>query len=400
MIAKEININKYDYGLPDERIAKFPLEQRDNSKLLYYQQGEIKDLGFKDLPDVLPKGSLLVFNNTKVIPARLFFQKKSGALIQIFLLNPLSHNGIITSVMEESKSCTWECMIGNKKKWKGEILESKVVIGDLAVKINAELKIQGENQIVFSWDKGVSFAGLVKAFGEIPLPPYLNRNTEESDKETYQTVYSKIDGAVAAPTAGLHFTDSILSDLEQKGFKKSFLTLHVGAGTFQPVKVENAMEHHMHSEQIVVDRNFIAEIIQHEEKIIPVGTTSMRSLESLYWYGVMLSMNPFAVFQVEKLFPYEYTGPEISRKVAFQNILNYLETKESETLVGSTEIFIFPGYKMRVCNGIVTNFHQPKSTLLLLISALIGEEWRDVYHHAMKNGYRFLSYGDSSLLLN
>lgn len=399
MILKEININDYDYGLPDEKIAKFPLAQRDSSKLLLYQKGEIKDLGFKDLPDVLPEGSLLVFNNTKVIPARLFFKRASGALIQVFLLNPISHKGIISSVMEEHQTCQWECMIGNKKKWKGETLHSELKINGETISLQAELKNVASNEVTFSWDHGVSFAELVKAFGEIPLPPYLNRNTEESDKETYQTVYSKNDGAVAAPTAGLHFTDSVLADLARKGFKQSFLTLHVGAGTFQPVKVENAMEHHMHSEQIVVSKSVLKEIIAHNEKIIPVGTTSMRSLESLYWYGVMLSEKQEAPFQIEKLFPFKYKGPNISRKEAFENILNYLNTKDSETLTGSTEIFIFPGYKMRVCDGIVTNFHQPKSTLLLLISALIGENWRKIYAHAIATDYRFLSYGDSSLLL-
>lgn len=399
MKTQAIAISDYDYHLPEERIAKFPLEKRDDSKLLVLKGNEITDRSFNEISDILPAKSLLVFNNTKVIPARLFFRRASGALIQVFLLNPTSHDGIITKVMEEESSCKWECMIGNKKKWKGEELLASINIENKDITLRARLVNASTNEVNFSWDGAVSFAELVKAFGEIPLPPYLNRNTEENDKETYQTVYSKNDGAVAAPTAGLHFTDAVLEGLNQKDFKQSFLTLHVGAGTFQPVKVENAMEHHMHSEQIVVSKSFIIDIISHEDKIIPVGTTSMRSLESLYWYGVMLSLDHNAVFKVEKLFPYNYTGPDISRKAAFENILRSLEKEEKETLIGSTEIFIFPGYKMRVCDGIITNFHQPKSTLLLLISALVGEKWREVYAHAMSNNYRFLSYGDSSLLL-
>jgi S-adenosylmethionine:tRNA ribosyltransferase-isomerase len=396
--TQAIAIEDYNYDLPDERIAKFPLDKRDESKLLVFDGKEIKDRRFKEIGEILPPESLLVFNNTKVIPARLFFKRATGALIQAFLLHPTSHNGIITQVMEEDNTCQWECMIGNKKKWKGEKLTAMIHLNGKDITLLAEVINSEKNEVRFYWDQKVSFAELVKAFGEIPLPPYLNRNTEEKDKETYQTVYSKSDGAVAAPTAGLHFTDVVLEDLKQKGFKQSFLTLHVGAGTFQPVKVENAMEHHMHSEQIVVSKSFIKDIILHDLKIIPVGTTSMRSLESLYWFGVMLSIKPNSQFKVEKLFPYEYDGREITRKEAFQNILTYLNEKDIETLIGSTEIFIFPGYKMRVCDGIITNFHQPKSTLLLLISALIGEKWRDVYHHAMKNDYRFLSYGDSSFL--
>lgn len=396
---KAVSISDFNYDLPDELIAKYPLEQRDASKLLVHKGGEIEDHTFTDLPNVLPKGARLVFNNTKVIPARLFFQKETGALIQVFLLSPQSHNGIITSVMETNGSCAWECMIGNKKKWKNTDLFAEVNVEGILVRLQAQLTNVEKNVVTFTWDEEVSFAAIVKAYGEIPLPPYLNRDTEEIDKETYQTVYSENDGAVAAPTAGLHFTDKVLDDLQAQGFKKSFLTLHVGAGTFQPVKVENVMEHHMHSEQVVVEKSFIQSIAESEETIIPVGTTSMRSLESLYWYGVMLSENPDAVFQVPQMYPYEYVGEQLSRKTAFKNILAYLKNQDKQTLVGSTEIFILPGYKMRVCDGIVTNFHQPKSTLLLLISGLIGDNWTKVYDHALAQDYRFLSYGDSSLLL-
>lgn len=398
---KEIPIETYDYTLPDERIAKYPLVPRDASKLLLYKKGDVSEHSFWQLPDFLPPETFLVFNNTKVIPARLFFQKKTGAVIEIFILNPVAPTPIIAQVMETTETSTWACMIGNKKKWKGEILQKMLPNG---YEIIAELVDSEQNLVKFSWksdneNSKPSFAEIVKLYGEIPLPPYLNRKAESQDASTYQTVYSKHDGAVAAPTAGLHFTENVFSALENKGIKHDFLTLHVGAGTFQPVKVSNAIEHTMHNEQLVFSRNFIENLQKNTAFVIPVGTTSMRSLESLYWFGVKL-LNGNTKFLIEKLFPYQHENqvlPTLEESLAA--ILSFMEAKNIEILLGETEIFIFPSYQFKVCKGIITNFHQPKSTLLLLISALIGENWKEVYSFAMDNNFRFLSYGDSSLLL-
>lgn len=398
---KEILIKEYDYDLPDERIAKYPLEQRDSSKLLHYKGGDISVHSFGDVVSLLPNDTFLVFNNTKVIPARLFFQKETGAVIEVFILHPVAPTTVIAQVMELTESCTWACMIGNKKKWKGEILRKQLPNG---YEITAELVGTEQNQVKFSWKAAdehthVSFAEIVKLYGQIPLPPYLNRETEAVDSETYQTVYSTHDGAVAAPTAGLHFTENVFERLAAKGIQHDFLTLHVGAGTFQPVKVENAIEHTMHNEQLVFSRIFIENLRRNSGVVIPVGTTSMRSLESLYWFGVKL-LGGNTTFFIEKLFPYQFENEQLpSLDAALDTILRYMKQNGVETLIGETEIFIFPSYKFRVCRGIITNFHQPKSTLLLLISALIGDNWKQVYNFALENNFRFLSYGDSSLLL-
>jgi S-adenosylmethionine:tRNA ribosyltransferase-isomerase len=399
----EIKIQDYNYDLRDPRIAKYPVRPRDSSKLLIYKQGEITDSSFASLAQHLPKNAHLVFNNTKVIPARLFFRKQTGALIEIFLLDPVAPSNIVSQVMESSLESTWKCMIGNKKKWKGEILELNLS-GENNLKINVKacLEDKDKNLVHFRWTGGVSFAELVKTFGQIPLPPYLNRETEEQDLDTYQTVYSVFDGAVAAPTAGLHFTDDTFISLKNAGIGHSFITLHVGAGTFQPVKTENALEHHMHSEQIVFSKSFIKNLSISTGPIIPVGTTSMRSLESLYWFGQKLlkSATKDLVFKIEKLDPYQDQSQDLpSKKIALEAILTYMTIKQIEELIGDTEIYIFPSYTFKICNGIITNFHQPKSTLLLLISALIGDKWKEVYDFALQNNYRFLSYGDSSLLL-
>lgn len=398
---KEILIKEYDYDLPNERIAKYPLEQRDSSKLLHYNGGEISVHTFGDVANLLPENTFLVFNNTKVIPARLFFQRETGAIIEVFILHPVAPTTVIAQIMELTEPCTWACMIGNKKKWKGEILRKTLPNG---YDILAELIDSEQNLVRFSWksankNETVSFAEIVKLYGQIPLPPYLNREAEEVDTETYQTVYSKHDGAVAAPTAGLHFTENVFNNLNVRGVKHDFLTLHVGAGTFQPVKVENAIEHTMHNEQLVFSRAFIENLIKNSAFIIPVGTTSMRSLESLYWFGVKLSEGN-STFFIEKLFPYQFENKQLpSLEAALDTILNYMEKEQIKTLIGETEIFIFPSYQFRICRGIITNFHQPKSTLLLLISALIGDNWKRVYNFALENDFRFLSYGDSSLLL-
>lgn len=409
-----IDLQKYTYELPDERIARFPVEPRDSSKLLLYKDGEISESRFYNLAQHLPKNSFLVFNNTKVIPARLFFQKSTGAIIEIFLLNPVEPTTVISQVMETTDTCTWACMIGNKKKWKGEVLSSMFEVQGSILNLNAELVDSEKNYVKFSWKSNNqeisdnpknqgTFAEIVRHYGQIPLPPYLNRETEEKDYETYQTVYSKHDGAVAAPTAGLHFTENVFADMANAGLKHDFITLHVGAGTFQPIKVTNVIEHNMHSEQIVFSKSFIQNLLQNHQFVIPVGTTSMRSLESLYWFGVKLinssDIQRDEIFFIEKLYAYENESKAVTIAEAAQAILDYMESQNLETLVGETEIFIFPGYKFRICRGIITNFHQPDSTLILLVAALVGDNWQKIYDFALQNDFRFLSYGDSSLLI-
>ncbi|WP_026994270.1 S-adenosylmethionine:tRNA ribosyltransferase-isomerase [Flectobacillus major] len=404
----QIKLADFTYDLPDERIAKFPLSQRDQSKLQVYQKGKITHTQFYHIADFLPENSFLVFNNTKVIPARIHFQKATGATIQIFLLHPVAPTPVINLAMEVSTQCVWECMIGNRKRWKkGDILTQTIQVNQQAVAVSASLvDNEHENHVQLSWqaintNDEIRFVDLIQALGEIPLPPYLNRDTQASDYETYQTIYSQKKGAVAAPTAGLHFTESVLATLAAKGIQQEFLTLHVGAGTFQPIKVENIVEHRMHNEQIVFSRKNIENLLQNIGHVIPVGTTSMRALESLYWYGVKLIQAKEDIpFFIEKLFPYQHDSMELpTLEASLLSILDNMNQKNLEEITGETEIFIFPSYQLRVCKGIITNYHQPESTLILLIAALIGEDWRKVYQEAMNNDYRFLSYGDSSLLL-
>ena len=297
-------------------------------------------------------------------------------------------------------SCVWECMIGNKKRWKqNDTLTTVLEINDQQVILKVDYADYEKNHIRLSWDKDLVFLEIVQALGEIPLPPYLNRDTEEADKQTYQTVYANHNGAVAAPTAGLHFTERIFQQLEAKGIQKSFLTLHVGAGTFQPIKVNSVTEHRMHSEQIVFTRKVIDELLENVKMIVPVGTTSMRSLESLYWFGVKLFRSETSEFHIEKLYPYPFGEQELPSAIeSLQTIADYMDSSKLDFLVGETEIFIFPGYRFRLCKGLITNYHQPGSTLILLVAALVGERWKHIYSEAMDNGYRFLSYGDSSLL--
>lgn len=395
-----INLSDYVYDLPEERIAKYPLEKRDLSKLLFYKQGAIHHQGFKDIVDLIPKGSTLAFNNTRVIPARMIFYKDTGAQIEIFLLKPVAPSNILSLVMEERAIVQWECMIGNFKKWKhGQVLRRVLEDGEKKVEVSVEVTDEDTKTVQFSWqDPDYSFAEIVELAGKVPLPPYLNREPEADDKPRYQTVYSEKEGAVAAPTAGLHFTPEILEQLKQHEVKETFFTLHVSAGTFQPIKTDNVIEHPMHSEQLVVPIESIQDIITSENKVIAVGTTSMRTLESLYWFGNRL-LNGNENFAIDKLEPYEQTGQLPDRKTAFQAIVDWMRNHNLRQIVGSTEIFIFPGYTFRVCDGLVTNFHQPGSTLMLLVGALIGEDWKKVYQSALDNKYRFLSYGDSSLLL-
>lgn len=400
---KNISMESYDYPLPDERIAKFPLPQRDTSKLLLYKGGVISEDKFNTLPTHLPQNSLLVFNNTRVIQARLHFQKESGASIEIFCLEPSDPVDYALS-FQSTESCVWDCLVGNSKKWKEGKLTREVHVDGAIVKFSAERITTGSpQQIRFSWDNtSVTFARLLDAVGELPIPPYLNREAEESDKTTYQTVYSKIEGSVAAPTAGLHFTPQVFASLAESGIETAEVTLHVGAGTFRPVKSETIGGHDMHTELISVPLEIIEKIANTTRTIIAVGTTSVRTLESLYHIGVALGRNPEnpQSLKVSQWQPYDYPS-EISRQEAFRNIADYLKHNNLTHLVTSTQIIIVPGYQFKVVDGIITNFHQPKSTLLLLVSAYIGggEKWREIYDYALANNFRFLSYGDSSLLL-
>lgn len=400
----EIDLEKYNYQLPDDRIARFPVEPRHSSKLLIYKESNISEDVFFTIKKHLPDNSFLVFNNTKVIPARLFFQKKNGVLIEVFLLNPVEPNNVVSQAMETTETCTWACMIGNKKRFKEKIVGTyNIEVGAYGIRpenveLTAELVDSEKNYVKFSWNNSdLTFAEIVKFFGQIPLPPYLKRETEQKDYETYQTVYSKNDGAVAAPTAGLHFTEQVFDELAQKGIKHDFVTLHVGAGTFQPIKVQNVVEHKMHCEQIVFDKSFIVNLLQNIEFVIPVGTTSMRSLESLYWFGVKL-LSGKQDFFIEKLLPYNQTE-SFTVEQSLQAILDFMSENNLSQLIGETEIFIFPSYEFKICKGIITNFHQPDSTLILLVAALVGENWQKIYDYALQNNFRFLSYGDSSLLI-
>lgn len=402
MQLSKIDLKTFEYTLPEEKIAKFPLENRADSQLLHWKKGEIQHLHFYDLPDLLPADSLLIYNDTKVIPARLIFQRKSGSKIEIFLLQPIYPTLVISEIMLAKHPVVWETLIGNEKKWKDkETLNGKVVVNGKEIILTAILKNKDKKQVEFSWnDPEIAFVDVVEASGEVPLPPYLNRKPVDSDKNRYQTIYSKQEGAVAAPTAGLHFTEEIFKKLEEKGVQKTEVTLHVSAGTFQPIKVDEVTAHPMHSEQIVISRAAVEKILRHKGKKIAVGTTSIRTLESLYWFGVKLIENGSCDCKIEKLFAYEQRENEITFTEAFEAILKQMNFKKIETLVGNTEIFIFPGYRYRVVEALITNFHQPGSTLVLLIATILGDDWRMVYEEALKMDYRFLSYGDSSLLWN
>lgn len=398
---RNISIADYDYPLPDERIAKFPLAERDQSKLLVYRGGEIAESQFFHLPELLPEGAMLLFNNTKVIHARLFFRKPTGSLIEIFCLEPWQQP--VATAFEQRTSCTWLCYIGNNKKWKEGPLEREFKIQNSEFKITASRRnAVGEAWLVdFQWTGNISFAELIDNVGVIPLPPYLHREAEESDNTRYQTVYAHYEGSVAAPTAGLHFTDRLLDELRAKGFKTEYITLHVGAGTFKPVSADTIGEHTMHVEQVQIHRSNLEHIIAHlGHPIIPVGTTTVRTLESVYWFGVQLENNPdLQSMHVLQWDPYKLESLGISTLQAYHNVLQWMQRHDTDTLFGDTQLLIAPGYKYHVVCGLITNFHQPRSTLLLLVSALIGDDWRRCYRYALDHGFRFLSYGDSCLLL-
>lgn len=421
---QHIRIEDYDYPLPDERIAKFPLAERDSSKLLVCLDGKVSEDRFTSLPHYLPKGALMVFNNTRVIQARLHFRKETGALIEVFCLEPLAPREYV-SMFAQTDSCVWLCMVGNLKKWKGGALTRTIEVNGQLVELSVE-RMDEEKGLVrgttycttsspefpvrFSWqsqdEKPITFAEVLQACGELPIPPYLNRETQESDLRTYQTVYSKIDGSVAAPTAGLHFTESVLKALDDCGIERDEVTLHVGAGTFKPVKSEFIGDHAMHSEYIVVRRATIEKLIAHGGEAIAVGTTSVRTLESLYYIGLILLRHPDASeeeLHVPQWMPYE-SEDDIPTLEALGAILRWMETGRYDCLHTTTQIIIVPGYKFHIVRRMVTNFHQPKSTLLLLVSAFVGNHadgtpvWRDIYDFALAHDFRFLSYGDSSIL--
>ena len=406
---KHIHISDYQYPLPDERIAKFPIAQRDHSKLLVYRHGEVGEDVFYHLPNYLPKGSLMVFNNTKVIQARMHFRKSTGALIEVFLLEPAEPSDY-ELMFQTSGHCAWYCLVGNLKKWKEGTLTRECIINNAQCTISATRgEIHGtSHRIDFEWTGGVSFAEVIDAMGELPIPPYLNRETQESDKTTYQTVYSKIKGSVAAPTAGLHFTDQILQAIDDAGIDREELTLHVGAGTFKPVKSEEIEGHEMHTEFISVRRSTIQKLINHNASAIAVGTTSVRTLESLYYMGLKVMQNPDLSedqLHVSQWEPYESEKGRVNSEKyatavqALQALFSWMETHDLQVLHSSTQIIIAPGYDYKIVKMLVTNFHQPQSTLLLLVSAFVKGDWRKIYDYALAHDFRFLSYGDSSLLI-
>lgn len=420
MNTKNIHISDYNYDLPDSRIAKFPLKERDHSKLLVYRHGAVSDDVFYNLPKYLPEGALMVFNNTRVIQARIHFRKATGALIEVFLMEPAAPTDY-ELMFQTTGHCSWLCMVGNLKKWKEGSLERDFEINGHKLTLKATMDRSktaetagGTNYWVdFDWDNAnVSFAEILDAVGELPIPPYLNRKTEESDKVTYQTVYSKIKGSVAAPTAGLHFTDKVLKAIDASGIQRDELTLHVGAGTFKPVKSEEISGHSMHTEYVVVHRHTFERLLSHDCKAIAVGTTSVRTLESLYYMGVKLAANPEASeedLHVTQWEPYDLphndeglvlvNGNAVTVEQSIRNILDYLDRDGLEALHSSTQIIIAPGYKYKIVKMLVTNFHQPQSTLLLLVSAFVNGDWHTIYDYALSHDFRFLSYGDSSLLI-
>lgn len=391
-----LNINDFKYTLPQERIALYPLPNRDEAKLLIYQQGQIIHRHFNAIAEFLPHNTFLFFNNTKVIPARLLFQKETGAEIEIFLLSPWEPSPILAETMLATEHCIWKCTIGNLKRWPEGKGLFKVIKNET---LQAYLINRDEGMVQFKWTGKESFAEMLNLSGETPLPPYLKRKPEKEDRERYQTIYSSHNGAVAAPTAGLHFTKNVFESLAKKNISCDFLTLHVSAGTFQPVKTENADDHTMHSEQIVISKKNLENLLLGERVTIPVGTTSMRTLESLYWFGVKLLDDKNHEFKIDQNDPYLPYEKLPSSEEALKKVRDYMAANEIDPLIGETAIFIKPGYTFRICKGLITNFHQPASTLILLIAAFIGEDWRRIYTEAMDNNYRFLSYGDSSLLL-
>ncbi|MCJ8165305.1 S-adenosylmethionine:tRNA ribosyltransferase-isomerase [Pontibacter sp. E15-1] len=398
---KKLAIKDFVYPLPDERIARFPLPERDHSKLLQYKGGHISDHTFTDLPGLLPPQTLLVFNDTKVVQARLQFQKETGGTVEIFCLEPVAPYREVQLAMQQTGNCVWKCLVGNNKRWKSGPVQLRFDGGMLQA--TREAQQEGHFLIRFTWEPAeLPFAEVLERCGKLPLPPYLNRDLTPDDHIRYQTIYANQQGAVAAPTAGLHFTERVMASLQEQHITSAYLTLHVGAGTFKPVKAEVMEAHEMHAEQLYITRPLLQRLARQLGKpVIPVGTTSMRSLESLYWLGAKAIQTPdmlLSELHVSQWQAYEATALPTATE-AVEALLQYMDRHKTSFLHASTQIIIAPGYTFRICNGLITNFHQPESTLLLLVSALIGEDWRKVYAHALQHDYRFLSYGDSSLLL-
>ena len=393
---KELLTEQFDYLLPEHAIAKFPLEERDQSKLLVWKGGQIQHKKFTDIADELPLDALLIFNNTKVVPARLHFQKATGAWIELLVVEKKEEE----SSKLNGSEWVWECMIGNKKKWADdEVLEvSKYIDGEL-FGLKAKFYEKENNLVRLSWfPEKLTFYEVLAQLGEMPIPPYLNRESEESDKQSYQTVYAQVEGAIAAPTAGLHFTDRVFNDLRARSIEMKELTLHVGLGTFKPMKSEKVAEHEMHPEKVVVSKNLVQKLARHNGPIVAVGTTSIRSLESLYWLGTELIESGVFPDYLHSEDPYNWANRDFSIQQVAKALVDWMAEKEFEELQFATQLYLMPGYKFRVVKGLITNFHQPKSTLLVLISAFIGDSWRQIYKEALKKNYRFLSYGDSSFL--
>jgi len=399
----KLKLEDFVYVLPENRIAKFPANPRHHSKLLVSKGQSISHDHFINIDQYLPDNSLLILNNTRVIQARLIFRKKSGALIEIFCLEPLMLQYEVGSQLDYKNEVLWKCLVGNRKKWKnGEVLELINDIGNRSIRLKADLTDQSEheNTVRFSWNNAIPFSEILSCFGHIPLPPYLKREDQESDNFDYQTCYAQRNGAVAAPTAGLHFSPEVFAKLDNKGIKREFITLHVSAGTFKPITSENIDNHPMHEEQIHFSQKSLQNILAHEGPLICTGTTSLRAMESLYWFSVALKNNINAPFKIDKLMPQQFHEKNLpGRKESLEMVLEYMHRHKLDFLLGSTSVFIYPPYRFHFCDGLITNYHLPKSTLILLVAAFAGEQWRKIYQEALKNDYRFLSYGDSSLIL-
>lgn len=403
-MIRNININDYNYDLPDEKIAKYPLDERDMSKLLVFDGDKIEEDRFRNISTHLPAGSLLLFNDTKVINARMIFEKETGARIEVFCLDPISPSDYAQAFAQNGR-CSWKCLVGNSKKWKDGRLKKNIIVDgkNLDLYITRVREIGNSFEILFEWDNpDICFSQIIDVAGNIPIPPYLNRNSEDIDKVRYQTVYSHYQGSVAAPTAGLHFTERVMGDLKRCNIQSDAVTLHVGAGTFQPVKTDNAAEHEMHTEHFIVKRTTIEKIVQYLGNITITGTTTVRTVESLFCVGAQIFENKDVdaeEFHVSQWEAYEYKDKYDVREI-LENLLSWMTAKGLEYIRCATQIMIVPGFRFRITDRLITNFHQPKSTLLLLLSAFIGDEWRKVYGYALENNFRFLSYGDSCLFLN
>lgn len=405
MHPKDISIKDFTYDLPNDRIASYPLHPRDSSKLLVYKNGAISHDVYSKMWEHLPKDAVMVFNNTRVINSRIHFRRKTGALIELFLLEPNEAFIDYATFFQQKKSAVWKCFVGNANKWKEQFLIKNLVIDGVEVELKAELveRIPGAYLVELSWTpKDLSIGEIIEVAGVTPLPPYIKRKAEEEDTIDYQTVYSKHKGSVAAPTAGLHFSDTMLENFKKNGIESLFTTLHVGAGTFKPVSSETMENHIMHAEWMTIDLTFLKELlIVIDRPIISVGTTATRTLESIYWMGNKILDNPEITskeLKVTQWEPYETDNTHASKEVLLA-FIQWMKTNSLDHLIIETEIIIAPSYTFKIINGLVTNFHQPQSTLLLLVAALLGEDWRKVYDYAMNNDFRFLSYGDGSLLL-